>query len=120
MNEHCPGCPFPEGVFCYALQGICDRIHEPEIRRKFLENLASPDDSPVIEDERPSMAETIRLLSLMHACPERTPETDCGCGGMATCRLGKGRDGLVNHHDCIACLSGRAGPEDTPGPDRPG
>lgn len=104
MNDHCPGCPFPEGVFCYALQMVCDRIHEPEVRRKFLENLAITTGAIDASEPPPPLDETLILLKRMHDCPDREPRTDCGCAGLATCKAGKGSDGLVNHHDCFQCL----------------
>lgn len=54
--------------------------------------------------ERPPLSETLALLRRMHACPDRDPTTDCGCGGLATCRRGRGNAGLVNHQDCLDCL----------------
>jgi hypothetical protein len=50
-------------------------------------------------------AETIALLGRMHECPDRTPRADCGCAGLARCARGRGRQGLVNHHDCLDCLA---------------
>jgi hypothetical protein len=63
------------------------------------------------QPERPSVAESLRMVEAMKACPHRTAETGCGCGGMARCALGKGRgDGLVNHADCFACLQSGSAP----------
>jgi hypothetical protein len=86
-------------------------------------NLPIPDNLPsvppvVSEVTRPSMArvlpaasrslipfeQSLDLLKRMKECPYRTDETGCGCGGMAKCALGKGREGLVNHLDCFTCL----------------
>lgn len=47
----------------------------------------------------------VRKLNLMKACDYRLSESDCGCGGLARCLLGKGRDSLVNHFDCFDCLT---------------
>lgn len=58
---------------------------------------------------RPSVAESLSVLERMRACPHRTAEASCGCGGMATCALGKGRDGLASHRDCFACLRSAPG-----------
>jgi hypothetical protein len=61
--------------------------------------------APRPEPPRPALAATLALMSRMRACPHRTERTDCGCAGMATCGLGRGLSGLVNHHDCLSCLS---------------
>lgn len=60
--------------------------------------------APIWVVTRPSVAQSLSTLDRMKACPHRTNDTGCGCGGLACCALGKGRDGLVNHADCFACL----------------
>lgn len=52
------------------------------------------------------LSTSLNLLARMRSCPHRSPRTDCGCGGLATCALEKGKDGLVNYRDCQDCLSG--------------
>jgi hypothetical protein len=64
-----------------------------------------PSTSPAL----PSVAESLSVLQQMKACPHRTAETTCGCGGVATCTLGKGKGGLVSHADCFACLQAPTG-----------
>ena len=49
-------------------------------------------------------SELVARLHAVRACPHRTERPDCGCAGLARCALGKGRQGLVNHQDCLACL----------------
>ena len=60
-----------------------------------------------------SSGESLALLAEMKECPYRTTETECGCGGLAKCDLGKGKFvtqangetiSVVNHQDCFACL----------------
>ena len=51
------------------------------------------------------LRDSIASLKRMKACPHRTKRADCGCSGLAMCGLGKGRAGLVNHRDCLDCLS---------------
>jgi hypothetical protein len=60
---------------------------------------------PKPEPPRPNLTATLALMARMRECPHRTERTDCGCAGMATCGLGRGLSGLVNHHDCLSCLS---------------
>lgn len=67
----------------------------------------APEPSPKPPPEPRPLPETIRLLSLMHACPDREKRTDCGCAGLAKCARGNGREGLVSHHDCLECLRGQ-------------
>ena len=55
-----------------------------------------------------NVAEVVELLREIKACPYRTNEADCGCAGLARCSLGQGNRGLVNHHDCLACLRAKA------------
>jgi hypothetical protein len=61
-------------------------------------------DPPAIPPARPTVVQALSTLERMKACPHRTSEAGCGCGGLARCLLGKGTDGLVNHADCFACL----------------
>jgi hypothetical protein len=49
--------------------------------------------------------ESIAPLKMMRECAFRIAAADCGCAGLARCIAGHGRDGLVNHFDCFACLS---------------
>lgn len=53
----------------------------------------------------PTAAESLGLVARMRACPHWRARSDCGCG-VNGCAIGKGRDGLVSHADCFACLSG--------------
>lgn len=58
---------------------------------------------------RPSVAASLSVLERMRECDSRTEETSCGCGGLARCARGKGRDGLVSHTDCFSCLQTTTG-----------
>jgi len=53
---------------------------------------------------RVPVAESLRRLKLARECPHRT-DPKCGCAGMATCLLGKGRDGQVSLSQCVACVA---------------
>lgn len=46
----------------------------------------------------------VELLQRMKGCPHRLHETECGCGGLATCKLDPERHRLVNHQNCMKCL----------------
>lgn len=53
------------------------------------------------------VAESVRLLKLARACEHRDPSIPCGCSGLAICRLGKGKGGVVSLRDCCDCVAGR-------------
>jgi hypothetical protein len=57
------------------------------------------DDPP----SRPTIDQTRELRARMLACPHRQPHS-CNCAQLATCTLGKGNAGTVDHHDCRDCL----------------
>lgn len=75
-----------------------------EAYRGLMVRLASDGDLPPQPPPPRPLSRTLELLSRMHACPSRTERADCGCAGLATCSLGKGQAGVVNHQDCFACL----------------
>ena len=52
----------------------------------------------------PTVSEAIARLTAMKSCSHRQERTDCGCAGVALCRLGRGSNGIVNHVDCIKCI----------------
>lgn len=108
MKPHCCHCPVDAGLPCLAAEDPeafgywCPLAEAGEpIHLKMIVGrsaIATPATS-----RRPAR-ESIALVERMKACPHWIPETECGCGGLARCALGRGRDGLVNHHDCFACL----------------
>lgn len=53
------------------------------------------------------VAESIRRLALVRACPDRA-DPQCGCAGMATCLKGKGRGGQVSFTECVECAASPA------------
>lgn len=53
------------------------------------------------------VAESLRLLKIARACEHRDTAIPCGCSGLAICRLGKGRDGVVSLAQCVQCVAGR-------------
>jgi hypothetical protein len=63
-----------------------------------------PETARTIEPLALKVSEVVVLIKEIKACPQRTDETGCGCGGLARCALERGYQGLVNHHDCLACL----------------
>ena len=52
---------------------------------------------------RPEVAESLALVARMKACPSWVASSSCGCGANK-CLAGRGRQGIVNHVDCFACL----------------
>jgi hypothetical protein len=56
------------------------------------------------EPDRPTLAESLKLLHRMNDCPDRLVQSDCGCAGLARCARGRGRQGMVNHLDCFGCI----------------
>ncbi len=51
----------------------------------------------------PVSAAAIAALSAVKACPHRSRDAGCGCSGHR-CAVGKGRDGIVTHRDCLSCV----------------
>jgi hypothetical protein len=110
----CAHCPVESGLPCKGLQvrRLCE-LSNPDHAdfnpsyRSLLVQLARTDASraqPERSGESPDLAESLRLIGQLRSCPHRTARADCGCAGVASCALGRGRDGLVNHHDCFNCL----------------
>jgi hypothetical protein len=113
LTDRCEGCPRIEAGLPECLGQHCPDYctMAREGHADFITLLLAWQPMEVVEARpetaaatRPSVAESLSVLERMKACPHRTDETGCGCGGMARCALGKGRDGLVNHADCFACL----------------
>lgn len=52
------------------------------------------------------VAESLRRQRLARECEHRT-DPKCGCAGMATCLIGKGKDGQVSLAECVECVTGR-------------
>lgn len=113
MMAKCPHCPLAaEDRPCLAQVARHPRYcqfmdpESPIHDERYRAMLAAYPGPPPIMDEpaRPPVTESLILLERMKGCEHRTTETECGCGGLARCALGKGREGLVNHADCFACL----------------
>ena len=132
LSERCPSCPVQPGRACEGSRfpRLCEladpghKVYRPAYR-VLLQRLAGEaqvpgavaEQDPVVRHgRRPhDVGESISLIRTMSACPHRRTRTDCGCGGLGRCTLGKGRDGLVNHLDCFECLrAGHAGPVPVP------
>jgi hypothetical protein len=63
-----------------------------------------PPASEVLSDNtRPTPSEAFKAMNLVRACPHRSRDEGCGCSG-ARCALGKGKDGLVSHRECLVCV----------------
>jgi hypothetical protein len=116
LSEPCTGCPRREaglpsciGLYCPAYCAAIGEGHAlfiPNVlawQPPAVEGITYTAEAPAVA-HRPTVAASLDTLAEMKRCPERTPEAGCGCGGLARCALGKGREGLVNHADCFACL----------------
>lgn len=113
----CGHCPVEPGRSCEGLRArrLCELAdpahpdHRPAYRDLLVRLAGDPGDEPDeglrAGPEPRDLAGTIALLRRMHECPDRTPRADCGCAGLARCARGRGREGLVNHHDCFECLA---------------
>jgi hypothetical protein len=128
----CPHCPVDPGRPCEGLgvRRLCELVdpnhaaYNPAYRSLLgdLAGDAAGSTGAAVQDAptRLGVGESLTLLRTMNACPHRSARTDCGCAGLGRCALGRGRDGLVNHLDCFACLrAGHAGPAPAPGPGWP-
>lgn len=92
--DDCPVCP---AGTCKAYRHVREKMRtEPEKWRAIHDQLNTPATVP--------LAGSIAMLKRMKACPHRSTPANCGCG-VATCGLGKGRAGKVNHAECYECLS---------------
>src|SRR4051812_48534782 len=106
----CPHCPVEPGRPCEGLRvrRLCELVdpghaaYNPAYR-SLLGQLPGGAAVPGAAMP-PGVGESLALLRAMNACPQRAARTDCGCAGLGRCALGRGRDGLVNHRDCFACL----------------
>jgi hypothetical protein len=102
----CRHCPVAPGTPCAggAVRRFCELVdpshvdHDPAYR----DALQPP---PASTSPRRGLGETLTLLKAMKSCPHRIERTDCGCGGLAACTLGKGRDGVVHAGDCFDCIT---------------
>jgi hypothetical protein len=120
QGARCPHCPVDPGRPCEGLyfRRLCE-LADPDhaaynpAYRPLLERLAGATPLALAATRRGGaqatlgVGESVGLLRDMYLCPQRVTRTECGCAGLATCMLGYGQDGLVNHHDCFACLIGR-------------
>ncbi|MBV8487519.1 MAG: hypothetical protein JO161_04520 [Planctomycetaceae bacterium] len=122
-NSRCAHCPVGPDVPCAGLRvrRLCTLVDPTQpsynpgyvalLRRAGLNGPGAAVDSKAAQNVRPtsvSLAEIVLLIKEIKACPHRTGEAECGCAGLARCSLGKGYEGLVNHHDCLACLRASA------------
>ena len=117
MPPRCPHCPVDErapgcegqlvGRFCELVDPT--RADYNPAYRDLLLDLASGAGAGARAAPEPAsplpLAETLARLREMNACPHREARADCGCAGLAVCRLGRGRAGRVNHRDCLDCLA---------------
>jgi hypothetical protein len=119
-GARCDHCPVDQALPCEGLnfRRLCD-LADPDhgaynpAYRSLLERLAGAA-HPTLGVVRGTGArttldvgESFGLLREMYDCPHRITRIECGCAGLATCVLEHGRGGLVNHHDCFACLIDR-------------
>lgn len=121
MDGRCPHCPAPPDVACYCVTSGarrgCAKVDpsSPAYDPRYLPILVrwsrgefgptcggSATSSPALVP----VAKNLGRLKLVKACDHRSTTTKCGCGGMATCAIGKGKgDGLVSLRECLACVA---------------
>lgn len=105
MIPKCEGCPLAnEERPCVAQLTRHPRYCRPEYRAVVLA-YENPFQSVISETERnrESLRQSLSLIARVKACPSWEASSSCGCGNNR-CRLGRGRDGIVSHQECFACL----------------
>ena len=109
----CAHCPVAPGRHCQGtrVRRFCELTDPAHVAfnpqyRSLLDQWArgQPPPAPPNSAGGFDLAQTQALLDRLNRCPHRAPRTDCGCAGLAQCALGRGQQGLVNHHDCFDCL----------------
>lgn len=114
MTEgRCAACT-ARGDWCWLRDqaGDCPRVADPtwaeynRLRSALPPPAPAPAAPPPPGPGRLSVIRARELWARMKACPHRGPHS-CGCGALATCSLGKGSAGTVDHHDCCECLLAR-------------
>jgi hypothetical protein len=119
-GTRCPRCPLAPGSPCAGVDvpRLCQLVdpEHPDHDPSYLSALPVRVDSPPGDDAPPRrpLAETLRLLREMKACPHRDERTDCGCAGSASCSRGRGREGVVRIAECFECLDPRASDDARP------
>jgi hypothetical protein len=58
-----------------------------------------------VERPRPTARQSLDRLAIVKQCEHRTQQDHCGCSGIATCALGKGRNGQVSIQECMECVA---------------
>jgi hypothetical protein len=122
-NSRCAHCPVEPDIPCAGIQvrRLCTLVDPGQpsynpgyitlLRRSWLVRPGTevtPEAARSVAPSVQKVAEVVVLIKEIKACPHRTDEADCGCAGLARCSLGQGYLGLVNHHDCLACLRAKA------------
>ncbi|MGO9597646.1 MAG: hypothetical protein ACLP7Q_06565 [Isosphaeraceae bacterium] len=122
-NSRCAHCPVEPDVACAGLhvRRLCTLVDPAQtsynpgylalLRRSGLTEPGAAATSEAARNLAPSaqnVTEVVMLIKEIKACPHRNDEAECGCAGLALCALGHGYQGLVNHHDCLACLRAKA------------
>jgi len=122
-SPRCRRCPVAPGSSCAgtSIARLCELVDpsHPDFNPSYLRLLGGDVASPSIVDapspsRRRGLDETLALLRAMKGCPLRIERTDCGCGGLATCTIGKGRAGVVHSGDCFDCLDAGAASDLSP------
>jgi hypothetical protein len=62
-----------------------------------------------VERPRPTARQSLDRLAIVKQCEHRTLQGHCGCSGVATCALGKGRGGQVSIQECMECVAEKGG-----------
>jgi hypothetical protein len=87
-----------------SYEGIPEPPAEPVVN-------STAQSTPMTPEARQELLITIDQVKAISLCRQRSVD-GCGCGGRGRCGLGKGRDGIVYHPDCLACI--RSGQADLP------
>ncbi len=105
-------CRHPEFAFFRDWMAGGDELQQRHVRQRSLLPYTPPppppDDDPDCPDQaarKEGVRAAMKWIARMRACPHFEASSECGCG-VNRCRLGKGKDGLVSHADCRACLGG--------------
>jgi hypothetical protein len=103
MSPKCPDCPIRDGVTCYGLESICERVHETAVRVKFIDFHARAIETAAeaMEAAGVPLADSIRAARIGYRACLYSSHEGCGCSGTHCYHLGR----VVGLPDCLECLS---------------
>lgn len=90
-----------EKVFVPGPDGEMAWINPPPVKPKV-------DKPPTPATVVKGVGEVFALIDRMKNCKSWLASSSCGCGANQ-CLAGKGRQGIVNHQDCFACIRAQDG-----------